>query len=331
MATSRAWTFALCLAVSGLFPGTAAAQGKGDTTKSADDKDKDKEKEKARGYIKTGNKAAFAGKWEDAYADYAIAWSMAPDWETAYPVGKAAFKTGHFAEAFARLTFHLKNAPADQVPAKQRNDVEAMIEEAKSKTGALTIKADEGAEILVDNEMIGRAPLTEAIHLDPGTHKVESRRGSTGESKTVEIAAGGSVDVSFIAPKVKPTATPTATAPVVKPPISGPLRIVGLATGGALTLGGLVVGGVGIAIASQKGTEKEKARDDLEGRDAFVAAASAEAQAQNTMFWGFVGAGIAAAATVGFYFATRPSEKAQVKAGVGVQSGGPAIWMQGQF
>lgn len=329
------WILAACVAGPGVVVHTAAAQGKAGAgkaapAKSADPaaKEKDKEKEKARTYIKSGNKSAGAGKWEDAYAEYAIAWSIAPDWETAYPVGKAAFKTGHFAEAFARLTFHLQKAAPDQVPQKQRTEVETMIGEAKAKTAALTIKAEEGTEILLDNETIGRAPLAEAIYVDPGKHKIETRRGTSGETKTVEVTAGASVDVSFEAPKPLPTVT--APPIVTAAPTANPIRLPGLITGGVLTAGGLAVGGAFLGLsfghdaAIQKAVEKgdKKAAED---------AATQKAVALNTSLWGFVGAGVAAAGTVAFYFITRPSKKAEVKGAISVSPQGPALVVEGQF
>lgn len=319
------WLVAACLSAQILAPHAAIAQAKAGpaSAKGAEPSPKDK----AKNYLKSGDRAAASGEWEDAYADYSIAWTIFQDWETAFGIGKAAYRTQHFAEAFERLSYHLREAPPKRVSARQRTEVETMISDAKTKTGTLAIVADEGAEVFVDRAPAGKTPLAAAVRVDPGKHEIEIRRGTAGETKTVEVAAGANVDVSFVAPKVQPI-RPVAPPP---PPATGSWRTGVLIGGGALTAAGLAVGGISLGFAFSKGDAKNEAAKDPNGLDATRKAAEAEAEARNVALWGFVGAGLAAAGTAAVYLATRPSAKTKVQGAIGVGSKGPVIWIQGQF
>jgi hypothetical protein len=319
------WLAAACVAAQMLAPGAAIAQAKAApaSVKGADPSLKDK----AKNYVKSGDRSAAAGEWEDAYADYSIAWTMFQDWEIALGLGKAAYRTRHYAEAFERLSYSLREAPGNRVSPKQRTEVATMIADAKTKTGTLAIAAAAGAEVFVDRAPVGKTPLSAAVRVDPGKHEIEIRRGAAGETKTVEVAAGAGVDVSFVAPRVPDAKPPVALVPTT----SGAWRTGVVIGGGALTVAGLAIGGISLGFALDKGAAKQAAASDPSGLDATRTAAAAEADARNVALWGFVGAGIAAAGTAVLYFATRPAAKSKLQGAVGFDGNGPSIVVQGQF
>ncbi len=316
------WVVAACLSAQVFAPQTAIAQGK-PGTKGAEASPKDKAKE----FLKSGDRAAAAGQWEDAYADYSIAWTMYQGWETALGLGKSASKTGHHAEAFERLSYYLREAPPKNVTPKQRTEIDAMIADAKGKTGTFTIVAPEGGEVFLDRNAVGKTPLPAAIRVDPGKHEIEVRRGTAGESRAIEVAAGANVEVKFEPPK-QAGAGPQKIVTVERP---NAWRTPVLVTGGALAVAGLAIGGVFLGISFQQADAKTKAALDPTGQEAALDAANAEAQARNVMLWSFVGAGVALAGTTAVFFATRPASGPKVQGAVGVGQGGPAVWIQGEF
>lgn len=334
------WVVAACLSAQLLAPQTAIAQGKpgagttkagAGTTKagaapgkSGDPKAEPSPKDKAKEFIKSGDKAAAAGEWEDAYADYSIAWTMYQGWETALGVGKAASKTGHHAEAFERLSLYLREAPPKNVTPKQRTEIEAMISEAKTKTGTLAIVAPDGGEVFVDRNAVGKTPLPAAIRVDPGKHEIEIRRGSAGETKSTEVAAGANVEVKFEPPK------PTQKTVVIREP-ANTWRTPVLITGSTLTVAGLAVGGVFLGLSFERAGAKDAAAQDKYGRDAATKAAEDEALNKNVMVWSFVGAGVALAGTAAVFFATRTSPSSKVQGAVGFGNGGPSLSIRGEF
>lgn len=288
----------------------------------------EKAKAQARSYLSSGNRSAAAGEWDDAFAEHTIAWRLHGDWETAGALGKSAFKTKHYAIALLRLTYYLASAPDGRVSATESATIKGWIESAKQQVGYIQITAPSGSDIHVDGEPMGQTPLPEPIPADPGKHEVQIRAGYP-QKRLVVVAIGKTEAITI-------EADPDATAPSdpSAPPAakgSSPLRIAGLAAGGALFAGGLVVGGVFAAGASEQGAIKQSASKELGGRTEMQDAARAEAEARNIAFWGFVGAAVAAAGTTTFYFTTRKSSGATVTGAASVRSGGPFLSIQGEF
>lgn len=283
--------------------------------------------EKAAPYIKEGARAAAAGEWDDAHAEYTIAWSIDHSWEIAAGLGKAAYKTAHFAEALQRLGFYLREAPAAKVSAKERAEIEGWIKDAKSKVGTVTLKGPAGDDVLVDGEDVGKTPLAEALPLDPGKHKIEIRRGAQGETRIAEVVAGASLVLDFTPVPVAPKTVIVEKEDVLSPAV----RTAGVLSGGALALGGIAAGGVMLGLSFAKNDELQKASLDPFGQEAAKAAAQAKADALSTAIWCFGGGGLAAVGTVVFYVVTRPKAPPPVKAGAFVGPGGPGVWVQGRF
>ena len=341
------WLGAACLVGGLIVPCTAAAQKKptpatpksskpapakpDPATSKGTTKDKDKEEtpqEKAAKYVKQGARAAAAGQWDDAHAEYSIAWSIDRSWEAAAGLGKAAYKTQHYAEALARLAFYLREAPATKVSPKERAEVEGWIQDAKAKTGTVVLKGPAGDDVLVDGEDAGKTPLAEPIVLDPGKHKVEVRRGAQGETRIAEITAGAKIELDFTPPKAAPPTTVIVKEEGILTPA---VRTAGVLSGGALALGGIAAGGVMLGLSFAKADEKQKAMLNPFGFEAASAAAKAQADAQSTAIWCFAGGGVAAVGTIVFYVVTRPRVPPPVKAGAFVGPKGPSFWVEGQF
>jgi hypothetical protein len=311
-------------------PGTSKGAAKDAAKDPAGSKGTPKEEtpqEKAAPYIKEGARAAAAGEWDDAHAEYTIAWSIDHSWEIAAGLGKAAYKTAHFAEALQRLGLYLRDAPAAKVSAKERAEVEGWITDAKSKIGTVTIKGPAGDDVLVDGEDAGKTPLAEAIPLDPGKHKIEIRRGAQGETRIAEVTAGAALVLDFTPAPVVPKTVIVEKEDVLSPTV----RTAGVLSGGALALGGIAAGGVMLGLSFAKADERQKANLNPFGRDAANTAALAEANAQSTAVWCFVGGGVAAVGTVVFYVVTRPKAPPPIKAGAFVGPKGPGVWVEGQF
>lgn len=318
------WVGGVCLAVSLLAPVSAAAQGGGSRSTAA----KDSPEAKAASYLKGGAKAAAVGEWDDAYAEYKLAWSMNPSWEAAAGRGKAAYKTKRYAESIDMLAYYLREAPAAKVSAKQRAEAEAWLKDARSKTGILVITGPEGGDVLLDDEQIGKTPIADGIPVDPGDHKVEVRFGSTGETKMTPITAGAKVTLDFTPKKAGPGKTVIVKEEGVFTPQVRTAAVIG---GGALAVGGIVAGGVMLGVSFAKTDEKREAEANPYGRETAMSAAQAASEAKSAALWCFVGGGAAALGTGAFYFFTRPRVKAPVNAGVVVGPEGPSIWASGHF
>lgn len=322
---ARTWVGAACFFAQILVPPAAFAQARGGQKPAGASKAEPSPKEKAQAFIKTGDRAAKAGEWEDAYADYSIAWTMYQGWETALGVGRAAAKTGHHAEAVERLSFYLKEAPPKSVTPKLRKEIEQAIEESKVKTGMLTIVAPDGGEVFLDRTPVGKTPLASAIRVDPGKHDIEIRRGDSGESKATEVAAGASVEVKFEPPKAAPPKTV-----IIKEPVNT-WRTPVLITGSTLAVAGLALGGVSLGLSFDRAAAKDEAAKKPEGLDDARRAADDEALFKNMMVWSFIGAGVALAGTAAVFFVTKSPAKPRVEGAIGFGPAGPSLSLRGEF
>jgi hypothetical protein len=289
-------------------------------------------KAQSTAYYIAASRSANGGRWDDAYAEYSIAWRLSPDWQTAGGLGKAAYRTKHHATAVSRLSDYLRQAPAGRVSARERTEAEGWIAVAKTKVGSLSVALPRGATVLIDGETAGTAPFQGAIPIDPGKHEIQIQTGSSVETRTVEITVGKTHNLSLSGAASGQEEQDPAAPAAGRATSSGPsLRTVALVGGAALTVGGIVAGSVSLSIAGGKGSDKQSAALDKDGRDRAAGLAQAEAQAKNMALWSFVGAGLCAAGTAAFYIATRKPSKAPVEGAVGLRDGAPAVWVQGRF
>lgn len=326
--TPRRWSWAVSAAAVVIAAAPITAQAAPPAAAAPAQSSAAKAQAQARSYRVAGSRHANAGRWEDAYAEYAIAWQLSPDWQSASDLGKAAYRTKHWPIAAMRLAFYLREAPAGRIPAKERKELEGWVAEATQKSGSLTVVAAAGAEIAVDGEVVGVAPLPGPLVVEPGKHDVQVRTGTHVETKAAPLLAGEARELRFGAgaggePRGGDSAPRGSERTVLRP--------VALVSGAALTVGGIVAGGVFLGLASERGADKQKAALDGDGREAAKGFALAEAEARNGALWSFVGAGLCAAGTTVLYLTTRPSDKAPVTATLGVQAGGPAITIRGRF
>jgi hypothetical protein len=107
-----------------------------------------------------GMKAARAGQWEKARVALLEAFTRKPHCKIAATLGWAELMAGKPRDAAEHLSFFLREA--QDVSAADRQKVEKMLAEAKATIGTVTVQVDaEGAEVLVDEQTVGTAPLAE--------------------------------------------------------------------------------------------------------------------------------------------------------------------------
>lgn len=260
-----------------------------------------------------GIDAAKSEQWEKAYESFQAAWKIKQHPQIAVNLGRAALKTGRPLEAAERLTFFLRETK-DQVQNQDRAAVQKLLLEAKQKIGTLLVKVNKpGAEVVVDGQVVGQAPLGREVFVDAGSHTVEARLGKErAEPVTVDLKAGDSRQVGLTFGGGKSTVEgEEGEKPVEKPKQDGgSVRIFGdpdpkwLIAGGAAAGVGLASGIVFLSLAS--GVEKNDALNRCFDEGAVTdPACDDERDARNraTMFtnigiWSFVGAGVAGAATL---------------------------------
>ena len=205
-------------------------------------------------------------------------------------LAQSELRSGHEADAAKHFAQYLREHK--DATEGERQGAEAGLTAAKALVAEVTLDIDgTGAEIYVDGDLEGQAPLAGSVYLTPGTHELQARKDGKTVSSTVNATAGQSTRVRLsLAKPAKPIAPPTGGSdgpppegsvedPVVEGP-STPRRgffpwlahtpgaIVGVGVVGAGVIGGSVFAGVSkssysAADSVAAGIEKQAVEVDL--------------------------------------------------------------------
>lgn len=202
--------------------------------------------DKARQLYEDGLSLYRRSKWLDARAAFLAAWSLNKHWQIAGILADCEFELGKYREAAEHASYYLRNSPLDR-----HERAEELLSKAKARIVTLTVTvAPPGAEILIDDVEVGRAPLVEPLFVEPGARKVTVRlAGRPDVVKTIHATAGASEVVKLSFP------TESLPGPVLAPD-AGPNKAI-VVSGVAITSLGLGVGVVLAALSSGKAADAD--------------------------------------------------------------------------
>jgi hypothetical protein len=193
-------------------PHTAHAQGADDTLV-----------QEARARFKEGVDLYDKGQYEKARSKFVQAYALRHHPAILLNLGLSSLKSGHPAEAARYLTQFQREATS--ATAQEHSDADRAIAEARTKDGRLDVSAPTGTEISVDDQVIGNAPLSDSVDVDPGQHTIKAKASDgTVDSRTVNTSVGQRLPVKFgpgnsgaavVAPVPPPA---TASNPETPPP-----------------------------------------------------------------------------------------------------------------
>lgn len=145
-------------------------------------------------------------KYDRALAAFLQAHALTRSPAVLINLGLTSLKMGRPLQAvryFDRFQKEAKDPTPDQKSRAQKG-----VMDARRSLGAIEVTALEGAELGVDGEPMGRAPLASSIDVLPGRHEVTSTTTSGTKSETVTVAVGAVVKVRLVAQR--PSAPPNA-------------------------------------------------------------------------------------------------------------------------
>lgn len=189
-----------------------------------------------------------------ALVEFKRAYEIAPNPLVLYNIGQANFQLRNYATALEFLERYRDEAGAS---APHAAEVEQSIAALKSRVGRLTVTANLAAEVTMDDEPRGKAPLT-GILVSVGRHKIVVKHaGSPTQERTVEIAAGDTRDEKFEFVEAKVVETPK-----ILPKTEEPKGLSPVATGAWIGAGALLAGAVTTGIvASGAGSSLDDERN----------------------------------------------------------------------
>lgn len=179
---------ALC-AVPTLTAGSASAQA---PTQS------DALTEMARKRFEEGVRHFDQGDYPRAQAAFLQAWALKKHPAVLLNLAQSELRAGNHVDAarhFAQYLHEYPDTPQDQQALAQEG-----LRDARKHTGLLEVAVStEGAEVLVDGEVVGRSPLPGPVDVQPGSHQVEVRLpGAPPASQQTSVQAGQSVPLHFV-------------------------------------------------------------------------------------------------------------------------------------
>ena len=227
-----------------------------------------------------------------ALVEFKRAYAIAPNISVLYNVGETEFQLQDYAGALTTFDRYLAESPPNE---SHRAEVDGNVEVLRSRVGHLIVtSAPTGADITVDDEPAGKAPLERPLLVSIGRRKVVATLpGRPSVSRYVEVAADDNVTVALPLPApVDSDATASASSAPDVPDeshVGTTLRIAGW-IGTAVLAGGAGVFGY---LATDESSQLQK------DRAMFPVAGSTLAHASNlTMTYSIAADSLAAAALV---------------------------------
>lgn len=303
--------------------------------------DQDPVVEQARQHFREGLDRTTEGRLVEALAAFQKAYDLSPSYRILYNIGQVSRHVGDAPRSLRAFERYLADGGAEIEPAR-RAEVEAEIAALRPQVGALRVKVDAGAAVLIDGERVGEAPLEVPIYVRPGARRLRAERpGRPPAEVTIDVPAGQSTEVELVLP-ASPRApvplqprTPPRTAPAPQPPPDQRRSSlwIGWAATGALATGAVVTGALALVSAAQLDDARYAGPDRRPPADSEVSAIGARVDAlagATDVLLGAtaIGLGITLAFTLSASGDARPAGGAPRVA----VSGGPGgAWIAGSF
>ncbi|MCA9629681.1 MAG: tetratricopeptide repeat protein [Myxococcales bacterium] len=204
------------LALGGLV--AAAALGAGGRAHAADPDEEARERYDRA--IKLYEDADFDG----ALVELERAYQLRPSYKLLYNIARVRVAMNDYASALKGYRRYLAEG-GDKIPSTRRDEVRAEIEKLERRVASLTVEVDvDGAEIYVDDALVGSSPMTEPVLVNAGVRRIAVRHPDySQQGRRLSIAGGDEESLSIRMKTTKPTSAPTpAPGPEPAPPASAP-------------------------------------------------------------------------------------------------------------
>lgn len=182
-----------------------------------------------------------------ALIEFSRAYQLIPNYRVLYNIGQVGIQLGRYANARRVLERYLLEA-GSSLPSERREEVARDLTMLAGRTALLTVRSSvAGAEILVDDVVMGKTPLAEPLLVDAGVHRVRLRRpGYDAQTQRIALAGGDNRDLS---PSLRQRVT-SAPVIVMQDAPNQEIRrrnlmVVGWIAAGALTAGAVTTGIMG--------------------------------------------------------------------------------------
>jgi tetratricopeptide (TPR) repeat protein len=180
------------------------------------------------------------GDFRGALIEFRRAYELTHNYRALYNIGQASFELQDYAEALRSFQKYLADGGAE-IEADRRAQVEGDLKKLSARVARLAIKTNvPGASVLVDDVVVGHAPLAEPLVVSAGRRKITVQAPAMPPTTRMMDVAGGDAKTITI-----DVAQAFAAAEAPTPAPSGPSRTglwISLGFTGALTAGAVTMG-----------------------------------------------------------------------------------------
>jgi hypothetical protein len=183
----------------------------------ADSKDKpppsEAQKAEARARYERGLKLYDQGAYEPALVEMRRAYELNPTYKILYNLGLIHKQLNDHAAALDAFNGYL-NEGGKKIDGKRHAEVEKYVAELKPLVATLTIQVDvAGAEVTIDDALIGTSPLPSSVTVNAGKRKISAKvAGKPAVTRVLTVAGSDAVTVKLELEEPKATTTtPTNT------------------------------------------------------------------------------------------------------------------------
>ncbi|PKN43431.1 MAG: hypothetical protein CVU63_12310 [Deltaproteobacteria bacterium HGW-Deltaproteobacteria-20] len=291
-------TALLCTAVPSMAQDTAPAGGAVD---------------EARDRFKRGVDLFREGNFRAALIEFRRANEASPNYRIQFNLGQTYFELQDYAGALDAFERYLREGGSEVAP-ERKAEVEAEIEKLRKRVGRVMITTNvSGAEVLIDDTVVGTTPLESPVVVSAGRRKVSASKGpGIPTVRYVEVAGGDAMTVELVlaaetttpAPAPNPTPEPLAPQTPQESPGMGTGFWVGLVATGVFTTGAVVSG----IMASGAKSDYDKQLDTFPTKPADIQDARDRTDRYALMTDIFGGAALVAGVVTIAFAASGPSE-----------------------
>ena len=152
--------------------------------------------ERARSHFKLGVDLYRERNFRAALIEFKRAYKAAPHYKLLYNLGQASLELQEDSSAIEYFGNYLGEGK-DDIAADRRQEVEDTIVRLKARLATVSVSVNQaGAEIYVDESLVGTSPLVEPVKLSVGRRTISARkRGLTAAERVVDVAAGDHLEV----------------------------------------------------------------------------------------------------------------------------------------
>ena len=220
-----------------------------------------KSADEAKTRFKRGAEFYDEGNFRGALIEFERAYQLLPNYKLLYNIGQVHLQLLEYGRAQTAFARYLKEGGSD-VSSSRRDEVNKELERVKTRVGKINVITTEGAEVLLDDESVGTAPLSAAITANTGRHTVTVVvPGRAPQSRVIDLAGQDTANVSLglaandsgqaITPKnAGSTNSASLTAPGPTVHSKAPM-IFGWVVTGALAVTGGILAGASFGAASE--------------------------------------------------------------------------------